>query len=166
MCPNPPIQILLLLVQYTTIDINIFQTNDTICTDEEALMAQQVAMQLTGGLNVYNSIKSIKQKHMPYATTLQVHVPMSQIPQCIRHMWTVFCQMQLLIFAWDTCFWHQSHQISHNASICNRNVHTCAHFCYKMVHCGIQDWCIVGFVKQVYYGQFSWCLIRECNYLP
>ena len=38
----------------------------------------------------------------------------------------------------------QSH-ISHNASdiyptmhhFCNRNVHTCAHFCYKTVYCGI-----------------------------
>ena len=50
-----------------------FQTNDTICTDEEAFMAQQVAMQLTGGLNVYNnSIKNIKQKGMPYITSLQV----------------------------------------------------------------------------------------------
>ena len=26
--------------------------------------------------------------------------------------------------------------ISHNAPVCNRNVHTCAHFCYKMIHCG------------------------------
>ena len=37
--------------------------------------------------------------------------PISQIPQCIR-------------------------QISHNVTFCNRKVHTCAHFCYKMVHCG------------------------------
>ena len=43
----------------------------------------------------------------------------SQIPQCIR-------------------------QISHNAPFCNRNVHLCAHFCYKVVHYGIWDWCIVG----------------------
>ena len=49
----------------------------------------------------------------------------SQIPQCIS-------------------------QISHNAPFCNRNVHTGAHFCYKMVNCGIWDWCIVGFVQQVY----------------
>ena len=28
-------------------------------------------------------------------------------------------------------------QISHNAPFCDRNVHTCAHFCHKMVHCGI-----------------------------
>ena len=35
-------------------------------------------------------------------------------------------------------------------TICNRNVHTCAHFCYSMVHCGIWDWRIVGFVQQVY----------------
>ena len=40
-------------------------------------------------------------------------------------------------------------QISHNAPVCNRNVHTCAHFCYKMVHCGIWDWCIMEFVQQV-----------------
>ena len=26
---------------------------------------------------------------------------------------------------------------------------TCAHFCYKMVHYGIWDWRIVGFVRQV-----------------
>ena len=25
-----------------------------------------------------------------------------------------------------------------------------AQFCYKMVHCGIWDWCIVGFAQQVY----------------
>ena len=29
--------------------------------------------------------------------------------------------------------------ISHNAPRCNRNVHTCAHFCYNVVHCGIFD---------------------------
>ena len=41
--------------------------------------------------------------------------PISQIPECI-------CA------------------ISHNATFCNRNVHMCAHFCYKMVHCGIIVW--------------------------
>ena len=45
----------------------------------------------------------------------------SQNPQCIR-------------------------QISHNAPFCNRNMHMCAYFCYKMVHCGTWDWCIMGFV--------------------
>ena len=39
-------------------------------------------------------------------------IPISQIKQCIRHM-------------------------SHDAPFCNRNVHTCAHFCYKMVQYGI-----------------------------
>ena len=33
--------------------------------------------------------------------------------------------------------------ISHNAPFCNKNVYMCAHFCYKMVHCGIWDTCIV-----------------------
>ena len=47
---------------------------------------------------------------------------------------------------------HKSHNALHNASFCNRNVHKCAHFCYKMLHCGTWDWCIVGFVQQVYIG--------------
>ena len=37
-------------------------------------------------------------------------------------------------------------QISHAAQFCNRNVHT--HVLQK-VHCGIRDWCIVGFAQQV-----------------
>ena len=41
--------------------------------------------------------------------------------------------------------------ISHNAAFCNRNVHMCAHFCYKMLHCGISVWCILGFVRWDYY---------------
>ena len=31
----------------------------------------------------------------------------------------------------------------------NRNMSTCAHFCCKMVYCGIWNWCIVGFVREV-----------------
>ena len=40
-------------------------------------------------------------------------------------------------------------KISQNAPFCNRNVHTCAHFCCKMLHSGIRDYCIVGFMKYV-----------------
>ena len=48
-------------------------------------------------------------------------------------------------------------KISHNVPFCNRNVHTCAHFCYKMVHCGIcvaalWDLCnrsIIAFVRGI-----------------
>ena len=54
--------------------------------------------------------------------------PIPQTLQCIRH-------------------------IFHNTPFCNRNAHTCAHFCYKMVHCGIWDWCIVGCVQQVYWNR-------------
>ena len=38
---------------------------------------------------------------------------------------------------------HRSHipqctsPLSHNAQFCNNNVHMCAHFCYKIAHCGI-----------------------------
>ena len=38
--------------------------------------------------------------------------------------------------------------ISQNVPLCNRNVCMCAHFCHKMVHCGIFIWCIVGLVKR------------------
>ena len=56
--------------------------------------------------------------------------PISQIPQC-------------------TGF------ISHNAPFCNKNVHMYAHFCYKMVHCGIFVWCIVGFVRWGYSFKYN-----------
>ena len=39
--------------------------------------------------------------------------------------------------------------IFHNAPFCNRNVHACAHFCYKMKHRDIFVWCIAGFVRWV-----------------
>ena len=52
-----------------------------------------------------------------------INRPISQIPWCIRQYPT--------------------------APFCNRNVHTCAHFCYKIVHCGIWHWCILGFVRWV-----------------
>ena len=57
---------------------------------------------------------------------------------------------------------HKSHNapassISHIAPFCNRNVHMCAHFCYKIVHCGIFAQCIVGFVRLVYYERISSC---------
>ena len=45
------------------------------------------------------------------------HRPISQIPQCTSPK-------------------------SHNAPFCNINVNICAHFCYKMVHCGIFAWCM------------------------
>ena len=53
---------------------------------------------------------------------LAINWSISQIPQCIS-------------------------SISHNAPFCNWNVHMCAHFCYKMEHFGIFNWCIVGFVR-------------------
>ena len=43
-------------------------------------------------------------------------------------------------------------QISHNTAFCNRNVHMHAHFSYKMLQCGVRDWCIVGFVQQIYWS--------------
>ena len=57
--------------------------------------------------------------------------PISQIPQCTS-------------------------PLSHNAPPCNKDVRTCAHFCYKVVQCGIGDWCIVGFVRWTY----RQCIVR------
>ena len=42
-------------------------------------------------------------------------------------------------------------QISLNAPFCNINLHTCALFCYKMVHCQICDYFFEGFVQMVYW---------------
>ena len=47
------------------------------------------------------------------------------------------------------------YSIPYTAPLCSRNVHTCAHFCYKMVHLGIWDWCIVGFVRLVLLPSFN-----------
>ena len=46
--------------------------------------------------------------------------------------------------------------ISHNAPFCNRTVHMCAHFCYKIVHYGMFAYCIMGFVRWVYCGEIPW----------
>ena len=43
----------------------------------------------------------------------------------------------------------------HNALVCNRNVHTRAHFSYKMVHCGTFVWCSVGFGRYDYRRKIS-----------
>ena len=67
------------------------------------------------------------------------HAPVSGIISCLS------------VWLWWTYLTNPTiHQISHDAPFCNRNVHTCAHFCYKVMHCGLWDWCIVGFVQQIY----------------
>ena len=57
-------------------------------------------------------------------------------------------------------------QIFYNVLFCNRNVHTCSHFCYNMVHCGIWAWWIVWFVKLTYYKsamRTCFCLLMLCK---
>ena len=66
--------------------------------------------------------------------------------KCRRHFESVIFKL----FRPTTQITQSIRQISHNALFCSRNVHTSAHFCYKMVHCGIWDWCMVGFVEQFY----------------
>ena len=43
----------------------------------------------------------------------------------------------------------QTSLISHNAPFCNINMHMSVNFCYRMVHCGIFFYCIVGFMRWV-----------------
>ena len=65
--------------------------------------------------------------------------PVAQIPQCTS-------------------------SISHNAPFCNRNVYMCAHFCYKMVHCGICELGLLMFC-QSQYGIFfnSWSVVSQLS---
>ena len=53
---------------------------------------------------------------------------------------------------------HISWQTTHNAPFCNRNVHTCAHFCCKMMHHGLWEWCILGFVNKI--NKSTWKSVR------
>ena len=84
-------------------------------------------------------------------------------PQCVK--WFDFDSFKFsgIIHHWNVLIWIQNisnnaHRpfaqipqctspISHKAPFCDRNVYICAHFYYKMVHCGIFVWCIVGFVR-------------------
>ena len=63
--------------------------------------------------------------------TASTNRPVSQIPQCIR-------------------------PIAYNAPFCNRNVHACAHFCYKamhfgngLMHCGICEKGLLASANQI-----------------
>ena len=76
----------------------------------------------------------------------------------IAHLWG--WDMGVSIVSWNrtlTQIPQCTSPISHNAPFCNRNVHMCAHFCYKTVHCGIFVWCIVGFVRCLFRGIFNLC---------
>ena len=52
----------------------------------------------------------------------------------------IFYQIRTMMLVWNILVFSQIpqciRQISHNAQFCDRNVHICAHFCYKMVHWG------------------------------
>ena len=70
-------------------------------------------------------------------TSCKINKPVAQIPQCTS-------------------------PISHNAPFYNRNVHICAHFCYKIIHSGLSDalwdlwdWSIAWFQKTLW-RQWLW----------
>ena len=65
----------------------------------------------------------------------------TKIASCVHNHWdTLFTPFlyKKTIFHWpNSRIPHCTSTISHNVPFCNRNVHICAHFCYKMVHCAI-----------------------------
>ena len=66
---------------------------------------------------------------------------------------------QLVLNLWAQQTLQYTHQINltmhwtiiPQCTICNRNVHISAHFCYKKVYCGIWEWCIVGSMELFLY---------------
>ena len=75
-----------------------------------------------------------------------------KLPQFIFITWTISQIIQCI------------RQISHNAPLCNRNVHKCAHFCYNVVPCGIWDWCIMAFVRWIYQKARNFSSIK-CSFI-
>ena len=88
----------------------------------------------------FDVMKTLSLRHYrvlcPLGSGVVYNRAISQIPQCMR-------------------------QTNHNSPLCNGNVHPCAHLGYKMVHYGILNWCIVGFMQQVYWRNAS--LAMEIN---
>ena len=83
-------------------------------------------------------------------TCLFCNRPISHISQCIRHI-SHNTQFKYTIYMCPFLLQNGVVRFGmHNAPPCSRNVHTCAYFCYKMVHCAIFVWCIVGFVRWDY----------------
>ena len=70
------------------------------------------------------------------------------------------CCSQVLVNRPITQIPQYTSPIPNNVPFCDRNVHMCAHFCYKMVHCGIFVSCIVAFLRWVYFtpitGLLQW----------
>ena len=53
------------------------------------------------------------------------------------------------MLSWFTKITQSSHPKNPTMHHFVTEMSTPAHFCYKVVHCGIWDWCTVGFPKQV-----------------
>ena len=88
---------------------------------------------------------------------LKLHIPYHQLALCL-YLVAIYIKIDGIVPHRSISQIQQYiTQISHNAPLCNRNVHTCAHFCYKVVHCRIWDRCIVGFVR---------CILTHSNASP
>ena len=84
-----------------------------------------------------------------YFPFLQVHFPyLSSAYHIIRCNKILSLPVCIFISLIPQC----TGRISHNAPFCNRNVHACAHFCYKMVHCGIWEWGIFGLTQSIIFA--------------
>ena len=61
--------------------------------------------------------------------------------------WGISCKTLVLMLGMTTRWKYAGSVIV----LCpGKKMHRCAHFCCKVVHCGIWDCCIIGFVQEVY----------------
>ena len=119
----------------------------------EALMFSVICAWINGWVN--NREAGDLTRHRVHYDVTVMNQP--HVPRMMAIVLVLFCDLKLW-FGSDQFHPHVSlldpsqilqctEQMSHNAPFCNRNVHTCAHFCYKMAHCGLRYWCIVGCVQ-------------------
>ena len=112
-------------------------------------------------------ITYIHQYYIPYTVVIWRFLKFHSTPSCVRNKSSTsetypYSMGYTLCVCLATCHFvfsvnrpaaqtlHCTSPISHNAPLCNRNVHMCAYCCYKVAHCGIFVNCTVGFVRGVY----------------
>ena len=94
---------------------------------------------------VMNCVSHVTSWHRPWGRGMGVH--------CGFNVWNTLSNEII------SAGYNRPISYFHNASgkyptmhhFVNRNVHTCAHFCYKMVHCVIWDTGIVGFMRWIHW---------------
>ena len=128
-------------------------------------------MEVILGVHKHNLIDAFWQSclNLIHSTnTLHIFRPHTKILHKSHHQKFIFFKLQCVVanLNWTNSQVPQcTSPISHDAPFCNRTVHMCSHFCYKMVHCGKFFWCTVGFVRRVYYPHTPCITHRTSSHL-